>query len=192
MSPSHVHATRTYFGEFDAEPLVDWLNDPRRPKGDPVGRLLNLSRKLPEPLPDASLKIPTIVARLVRDTKLAVAPVLGEVAAQGWSVNWRLVGSMLPKQSLAFMKLLQLGQQGVLNRVRRCARKECGRFFYARFEHNRFCKTQKPRCQQRAAHSTEEWKLKRREYMKFLRHTKKVLENRAIEIENEKRKGKRR
>jgi len=56
---------------------------------------------------------------------------------------------------------LNLDSHMCLDRMREC--RKCGKWFYARFRHQEFCAT---RCQQTYFWSTEEWKAKRREYMR--------------------------
>jgi hypothetical protein len=165
MNIKRSHFTRSYWGEFDAKPLIDWLNNAKaRPKGDPVEKLLRLNAGLP--FPTTPREIAEYVGALVRATKLAVAPVLAEAARDRWRVEWRLVGKMVPAQGLAVVKLLHLADRGLLGRVRRCDRRECSRWFYARFRHQRFCSSV---CQVRTFREDPEWKARRAEDMRRLR-----------------------
>jgi hypothetical protein len=175
---SHVHA-REYWGELDAAPLCEWLNAKNRPASDPVEKLLRLSGERDTPLRAVVRETRDGVSALVRKYKIAVAPVVGDVRDGEWEVHWRLVGKMPPKQGLAFIKLLHLADKGLLARVRQCARKECARWYFARFEHQGFCSS---RCQQLNAKSAESWKAKRREYMRQLRATKKQREKKWLAI----------
>src|SRR5208282_981498 len=76
----------------------------------------------------------------------------------------------------AFFGLKQLAEKGLLASVKSCAWRECKKWFFARFLHQEFCST---RCQQRAAHSTQTWKEKRKRYMKELRRTMRLREERG-------------
>jgi len=54
--------------------------------------------------------------------------------------------------------IARLGERGLLARVRMCAR--CSRWFYAKFNHQRFCGK---KCQLLHYQTSEEWKARRRE-----------------------------
>ncbi len=64
----------------------------------------------------------------------------------------------------AVLKLLELEQQGLLDRVRECRR--CGQWLFARFVHQRFC-TQA--CQLKAYQSSEYWREHRRQWWRAAR-----------------------
>lgn len=61
----------------------------------------------------------------------------------------------------AVMRLIELSQNGYLDRVRTC--RQCGNWFYAKFAHGRFCKVS---CQQESFRTSEDFRRKRREYMR--------------------------
>jgi hypothetical protein len=169
---NHVHA-RSYWGEFDAVPLMEWLNSKLRPASDPVERLLKFDQQLP--IETTAQQLSSYLAKLVRKSKLAVAPVLVSAAPGRWQVDWRLVGHMHPSQGLALVKLLHLADRGLIDRVRKCAKKSCGRWFYAKFRHQRF---HSERCQQETFKGDPNWKKQRAEYMKRLRAEQKLRERR--------------
>jgi hypothetical protein len=171
---SHVHA-RSYFGEFDAGPLVEWLNTKGRPAGDSVETLLEMNGQLPLETTEHELR--SYLAETVRLSKLAVAPVLISARPGEWSVDWKLVGKMVPLQGLAFVKALHLADRGLIGRVRKCAAKDCGIWFYGKFEHQRF---HSERCQQETFRRDPDWKQRRASYMKELRHEKKMRERRGL------------
>jgi hypothetical protein len=66
--------------------------------------------------------------------------------------------------SNALSCVVTLAQQGTLNRMRECLR--CGKWYYARFRHQRFCST---KCQQAHYWSSPEWKAHRRVWMRNYR-----------------------
>lgn len=185
---SHVHA-REYWGEFDAAPLLQWLNRKGRPPGDPIEKLIVLNQHPRTPPRDVAREIKTIVSRLVRRSKLAIAPAVGDVTIMGWSVAWHPVGNMAPLQALALIRVLQLAEKGLLGSVRQCVWSECERWFFARFKHQVHCST---RCQQRDAKAKPEFKAARREYMRRLRRQKKLREMRERQVIERERKAKRR
>ena len=163
---SHVHETTySYWGEFDAEPLIEWLNSKAKLANDPIEKLLTLNRQLP--IESTEQEVRSYLAGLVRRSRLAVAPVLIGARPDRWRIDWRLVGKMHPSQGLALVKLLHLADRGLIGRVRKCARNQCGKWFFARFQHQRF---HSERCQQETFKSDPEWKKQRAEYMKDLRH----------------------
>jgi hypothetical protein len=171
---SHGH-TRSYFGEFDAAPLLDWLNRKDRPRGDPVEKLIRLDASVGDVRAmvlgnDSAKEIHATVAAVVRRYKIAVAPVVGSVAVGSWEVDWRLVGKMPPLQGLAFVKLLHLASRGVLDRIRQCKWERCAKWYFARFNHQGCCCA---RHQQNHVRATEQWKKHKREYMQRLRAEKK-------------------
>jgi hypothetical protein len=177
---SHVHASRSYWGEFDAGQVVDWLNSKTRPAGDPVEKLIRLNAQLPgfdSKMRPIERELRSFFSALVGKSKLAVAPVLKDIAPNHWTVQWGPVGRMYSLQALAVIKLLHLADKGLLGRVRACGRKECGEWFYAKFAHQRF---HSERCQQEAYRSDPEWKHRRAEDMKRLRNEKKLREQRWL------------
>ena len=70
---------------------------------------------------------------------------------------------MVPSEALEL--ILKLTQIGYLTRLRRC--KRCQKWLYAKFQHQTFCSRQ---CQQKHYSETEEFKAKRRVYMRDYYH----------------------
>jgi len=174
---SHLHTRkRTYFGEFDAAPLLNWLNDPKRPV-DVVEKLIRLHAQLLAGRLDADRKIRKFVAGVVMTRKIAVAPVLKTITVKRWECDWRMVGKLIPRQGLAFIRALHLADRGLLGRVRECGRKECSRWFYAKFPHQRFCSLH---CQQRAFRDDPDWRRKHSEDVKRARHEARLLEKLSL------------
>jgi hypothetical protein len=177
---SHLHM-REYWGELDAGPLVLWLN--KAGEQNALTRLIRLNGE------GRSDEIRQDVAKFVRWHHIAFAPAVLSVADDRWEIEWRMVGSMTPVSrktrrlfglgatrpafGLAFIALLRLADRGLLGRVRKCDRQECGRWFYARFNHQLF--HSRP-CQERTYRTDPAWKKKHAEQMKRLRHGKKLQE----------------
>jgi len=82
---------------------------------------------------------------------------------RGESRRWEKHLRMIPSEALEL--ILKLTQIGYLTRLRRCAR--CHKWLYARFRHQAFCST---KCQQKQYTDTEEFKAKRRVYMRRYYH----------------------
>jgi hypothetical protein len=188
MRLRHVHA-REFWGEGDGQILTAWLNRKNRPAGDPVEKLVRLLSGPVDPLRDVRREIGNIVRLSVRQSGFAMSPAVSVTATGEWSVKWILLGSMKPEHGLAFIKLLRLAEDGLLARVRQCAWQECRRWHFQRFTHQVFCTS---RCQQRAAHSTPQWKAARRIYMRRLRRQIKNRERKELELSKATAKGKRR
>jgi hypothetical protein len=193
---SHVHA-RTFWGESDASPLLDWLNGKNRPHRDPVERIVLLHKELRDPVAsfrryvarsgDARDDIRKLVARTIRTWRFTIVPVVGNTLEGSWTADWRHMARVSPAQALAFVKALHLANQQLLDRVRRC--RECGTWFFARMIHKESCST---RCQQVYIRSSEEFKQKRREDMRRLRRMKKEQQAKWLALsKTEKRKGRR-
>jgi hypothetical protein len=103
-------------------------------------------------------------------------PMVWRVGAQAqWFVMWRSKphrpkkfrggrGPVELDNGGALQAILTLARAGYLNRLRRCTC--CQRWIYARFKHQNFCST---KCQQKHYARSEEWKAKRRRYMRQYR-----------------------
>lgn len=63
-------------------------------------------------------------------------------------------------ESVAVHNAIELARRGLLERIVPC---DCGRWFFARFVHQRFCST---RCRKRHHARSETFKSARREYMR--------------------------
>ena len=176
---SHLH-NRSYFGEFTAGPLVDWLNsDVRRrkfPKGDAIERALGMIAGVP--IQSTQHDVESYIGRLVAKSKFAIAPVIEAVSPSQWTVKWSPVGRLDSRQGLALIKLLQLASDGLLDRIRRCARKDCGLWFYAKFNHMRFDNLA---CQQQTFRQDPDYKRKRADDQKRARHDAKLRQKRQLE-----------
>lgn len=128
---------RSYYGEETAELLVDWLNSRAGKRPESVARLVQLNADFTRPMRafEARQKIDYELHRTVAKSGLAKAPVLVDANAQRWTVDWKLVGTMVPTQAMALFRLLDLAEQGLLSRVRRCANPKCRKWFFAKFPH---------------------------------------------------------
>jgi hypothetical protein len=189
---SHGYA-RSYFGEFETVPLLQWLNRKDRPTDDPVEKLIRVSREYGGVRAvisgnDPAAKIEKIVSETVRKYKVGVAPVVDVVTLSSWDVKWQLVGRMDPSQGLALIRLLHAASRGLVDRIRQCAWVQCRKWFFARFSHQECCSV---RCQQQRVRSTEEWKKKKREYMRSLRAENRQREKRQLELSRTRKGSKR-
>ncbi|MBZ5641595.1 MAG: hypothetical protein LAO19_02445 [Acidobacteriia bacterium] len=189
---SHVHdktdhLPERYLGENGARAVIEWLNlRPKKKSDDPVEQLIRAYAKWTagENVNAATKQIRSILRR----SKLVLTPYWfpvtlhvmrfskhrGELAPKPitdwrrWGIEWDATAEGMDRaQSLALRELLELASRGLLGHVKKCERGECGRWFFARFRHQRF---DSKKCQLEVFRSSPEWKQKRREYMKRLRH----------------------
>ena len=183
----HVHERKGFFperymGEKSGQIVVEWLNS-HHDKRDPLRRLLQASGDFRAggfaPF-EAGEKVNAILRDVLYGARLAVAPQIVEATAIRWTLDWRPVGRMKRDRALAFFKLLQLAEQGLLGRVRQCAKPGCKKWFFAVREHQRFDSTE---CQVEDFRSSPEWRAKRRDYMRRLR----VKEREEREVQKNKR-----
>jgi hypothetical protein len=177
---SHLHI-REYWGELDAAPLVLWLN--KAGEQNALAWLIRLNSE------GRSKEISKDVAKFVRWHNIAFAPAVLGVKDGRWEIEWRMVGSMTPVSrkirrmfglgasrpafGLALIALLHLADKGQLGRVRNCRGQGCGKWFYARFNHQLFHSRQ---CQERTYRTDPAWKKRHAEQMKRIRHGKKLQE----------------
>jgi hypothetical protein len=172
-SRSHVHDLRTFIGEEDSASLIKRLNS------DPEGDLVHLL-DYAECLRDAVLKKPVsedrrrLAVRCIERInstlqEFAFSPIFEGISGDRWVIDWGS-GNASRRQAAAVLVLLDLAEQGLLHRVRMCANAKCLRWFYARFDHQRF---DSEKCQQEVYRADPQWKQKRREYMKKLRQLHK-------------------
>jgi hypothetical protein len=169
MALNRMHDKREYFGEKDAKIVIAWVNA-RKNRNDAIARLLLANAGFYEPglAPfEAAHKIRATLHSLLHASHVGLAPVLTKATPERWTIDWRRTGTMNPRQSLAFFKLLELAEEGLLGRVRRCALPTCSRWFYARVEHKKFHSF---KCQQQAFRDDPDWREKRRVYMRRKRN----------------------
>ena len=99
------------------------------------------------------------------------------LSAHRWFIGWNAQGrgtfeTTIPLDGVrgvglrfgeadALMRLIELSQSGYLDRVRTC--RQCENWFYAKVAHGRFCQVS---CQQDNFRTSEEFRGKRREYMR--------------------------
>jgi hypothetical protein len=184
MKPKKKHTPHTFAGQHEAEHLVDWLNREEPPRiganrderakeirGEARTHMriatlvedLNRSAEtyIREARPDTALnkRIDDELSRHTLKVKVVHPQDAGRhktFAAPKWVFGWySSAGSRVAEM---IFTIVRLGERGLLARVRTCAR--CGRWFYAKFNHQRFCGN---KCQLLHYQTSEEWKARRRE-----------------------------
>lgn len=101
-----------------------------------------------------------------------VVPQFGNQIGNRWVLNWMCGKGPEAEAAHAAHQIVHLAEKGLLYRVRRCG--NCRKWFFARFNHSRFCTVV---CQQKGYRSSPEWKAHRREYMK--EYTRKNYQRRG-------------
>jgi len=184
MSRSHRLRTREFAGEFEAGRLIIWLRvneygaEKRiiRPSDDQTSEFRRVHKIL------VLAKKALALGRSSRSTEASKkserARLLQQIEFHLRRYNFRLrVGDSLgpdwterylrpidPSEAQAVVYLLNLAELGLIDRIRQCG--WCTTWFYARFKHQRFCKTE---CQQSAYAKTTDWREHRRDYMRKYR-----------------------
>jgi hypothetical protein len=195
---NHGTQARTYTGEGECRPLVNWLNRQGKTRaGFKIQALLTYARDMSqarskavddrelhdleeavskqvrfwESLPDAQAA--ERAQRLRRVLKTVGVPkvkvsVKVKFEDAGPSLRLLLVPAAETSEGEALLSVLSLSEKGVLDRVRKCPR--CGKWFFARFRHQRFCKT---KCQQKHFRDSAAWKAHRNQWMRnYYRQTR--------------------
>jgi hypothetical protein len=206
---SHVHGRSNahperYLGEKQARAVIEWLNaKPKKKLSDPVEQLI---REYAKWTAGANVNAATKKVRLIlHKSKLVLTPYWFPVTIfamrfsrhrktmapkpltdwQRWGIEWDPTAEGMGRaQALALRELLELASRGLLGHVKKCERKECNRWFFARFHHQRF---HSQKCQLEVFRSSPEWKQKRRDYMKRLRHEERQERLRREESRKHKR-----
>jgi len=173
MHKTPQRASHTFVGQQEAAELVRWLNDSARAEDrrDSLARKhitqlvrdLNknaeffirqgkadtaLAEKIDHELSRYPLRVKTVHVQDVGKYKTFAEPkwIFGWFSSAGTRVAEMIFG------------IVRLGERGLLGRVRTCSR--CQRWFYAKFNHQRFCGKN---CQTLHYQTSEEWKRRRRE-----------------------------
>jgi hypothetical protein len=175
----HVH-DRTYLGEQTARPLIDYLNSLPLGRSDVVGWMSDRLVMIEEDTvkEERARDILHLVQRaLPRPTFRPVLSLFFDELAgrKRWRLDWEPVAKTKAKQAEALLALFELAAQGLVSRVRGCAKPGCHKWFWARFDRQRF--HSKP-CQERDYHTTPAWREHRRRYMQKLRDLHKKLDKR--------------
>jgi hypothetical protein len=149
------------FGWRDLAPvsLGRWSKlRPTKVQAENTARLAVLSRRL-----DAALR------------RYRFSPQRRAKASGGWGFGWKhsisagaldivLSGegdTLRVTEGDAVLRLLRIIEEGHFHRLRKCH--YCSKWLFARFKHQRYCGK---KCQMTAYKSTQEWKTKRRKYMR--------------------------
>jgi len=175
MSPkktkSHGHA---YYGEDLARPLVAWLNGggDRLPG---VSGLLEIAGRYHEAQARKS-KPAALLMELLKTKATGIltgyqfTPVVDSMNDR-WHIEWMAIADHAGEAPFV-LRLLDLAEIGKIHSIRRCAREDCRRWFFARYDHQRFHSSE---CQIGALQADPIRKTRRAAHMRQLRQDRKLM-----------------
>jgi hypothetical protein len=183
MSLSHMLRTREFTGDFEAERLIVWLMCNEYPgkritkRSDPKGIKFNRVHRILKLVQDALALGGSHQSTEISKKGLRVR-ILQEIDEHLRRYKFRLrIGDSLepcwtepkarrvnPSEEQAVVYILKLSELGLIDRIRPCD--WCTTWFFARFSHQKYCKTE---CQLRAYAKKPEWQEHRRRYMRKYR-----------------------
>lgn len=170
--------TREFTGQEQAEFVVSWLNNPARPANDAVEQFIAIENRYRNGVDlKAGQESVDFIANVVRRGRLGMAPSANYSRLDGRTIKWVATsnpGRVRVDQADAFLKAIELADKNLLTRVRRCKLEGCGLWFFGKFEHSVYHSDE---CRIKAGSSTEEFRERRREYMKQRR--KRQLKGKA-------------
>jgi hypothetical protein len=169
-----------FAGQQEAKALVEWLDD-AEPQGiggekDESPAEARTRKRIAQLVQDLNRSAETYIREGKPDTALtekideelsryALRIKTFQVQDEGkhktfaepkWIFGW--YSSAGARAAEMIFRIVRLGERGLLARVRKCTR--CERWFYAKFNHQRFCGK---KCQLQHYQTSEEWKQRRRE-----------------------------
>jgi hypothetical protein len=172
MRKANKPGRNVFAGQAEASALVHWLNGdtPEDQKQLPVRK--RISHLIDNMNINADLFIrhskpnPTLTARIDREfsrypLRVETVHVLDtgrykSFPESRWIFRWSCSGGS--RVASMMLAIVRLGERGLLSRIRLC--KRCTRWFFAKFNHQRFCQV---RCQVLHYQTGEYWKQRRRE-----------------------------
>jgi hypothetical protein len=162
---------RTFTGQDLGSLIIGYLERKDRPPDDPVEHLVELSQPsllTPHVIADFFNETPRHKPELALETRrLAYVTEEGTVAVKEQAVNvGGPVSPVIARQKLAWNQCAVLLSRGLLDRVRRCAKEDCRKLFYARFRHAVFHDEE---CRLAVESANPEYKERRREHMRKIR-----------------------
>jgi len=126
---------------YDAESiggsLVRWLNagGDRLRRRDVVD-LIDIARKYSNAKPAVKPLLQAKANAIL--LAWAFSPIIDDMDDRGWKIEWIAKRGGVGGQANAILTLLDLAEAGLIDSLRRCEWKECGKWFIARFKHQRF------------------------------------------------------
>jgi hypothetical protein len=157
------------------------LNRRDLPEDDPIKQLVRLELERSRESREFLLEIPeqertAKIIRLVDETQAKWNPgqylAADRMGRDDWTVSLKFRAlSPDPMGLLVLDKCLHLKEEGLLDRLRECARPGCGEWFFAKFDHQ---KCHSDDCRVAILSADEARKEERKKYMRKHRRTKKL------------------
>jgi hypothetical protein len=167
---SRVH---TYYGEEVARPLVAWLNK----GGDQlhgIAGLLEIAGRHRQ-AEARGTRPARLLMRLLQAKANGIladyrfAPVIDSMNDR-WEIQWVGIGGQGGEAQFVLL-LLELAERGLIHSLRRCAKEDCKRWFFAHYDHQRFDSDQ---CRIAVLQGDPARQEARKAYMRELRRLKKL------------------
>jgi len=173
-----------FVGEDEAHDLVVWMNfeqypkdrwvkvENTRPAFRRVFQILELAKEVENARQDGTSKTANHVAQLQRlnhaIARYTFKPRLADPGT-AFFLTWRRpkLEEVIPSEHRAILSLLRLLELRLLYRVRACS--WCTSWFFAKYKHQKFCRTKGAACQQKHYASSPEFRNERRTYMREYR-----------------------
>jgi hypothetical protein len=168
---SRVHV---FYGQDVAGPLVAWLNA-GGDKLQGVAPLLEIAERHRQ-AEARGTRPAALLMRLLQGKANAVlqdyryAPVI-DTMNDKWEIEWMGIGGQGGEAGFVLL-LLDLAERGLIHSIRRCAKGDCRRWFFAHYDHQRF---DADKCRIAVLASDPARKEERKAYMRELRRKRKVL-----------------
>jgi hypothetical protein len=176
IDKSRVHEFR---GQNSAEMVIKWLKQPGIPLTGEVQKLIQFSTRLAGGDLSVGQEIVEHIADTVAKWKLGWAPVASFSTLDGLEIKWKPIAdtrTVPPALWDAYWHAVQLLEQGLLHRIRQCARPGCEEWFFGKFDHQNF---HSDACRIASLSTDEQRKEARRKYMRDLRAKKKLKKFRS-------------
>jgi hypothetical protein len=182
MSRSHIKKTklrkklRTFTGEDLGTALIDYLERTDRPADDPVETLVDLHERLRSG-EDTRDEIVDLINQSVRNRpEFCTVPNAsrtpeGTVKVEDVPALSGPVHPVIARQMLEWNRAVVLLKRGMFDRIRRCAKQDCRKLFFARFSHSEY---HDEACRLAVESQNPVWKERRRDYMRAVREAEKV------------------
>lgn len=173
---------RTYEGQESGANIASWLNG-HGPKNSAASRkriegLLDNLRKVlailatvpsdfdwdnagfgrNPPVPNSFEESTLELANRLQD--YPTCPFFWADVGRQWYIEDGVWGGRPPGESVAAHSIIEIAKAGLLDRINRC---DCGKWYFARFRHQRSCSAI---CRRNLYEKTEKFKAKRRKYMR--------------------------